>query len=447
LLRRQAQRWIFRRPPTRWLRVAAVVVAMLAVVVTPYFVVLASLFHSSPASGPLTSRQASRRPPSRPTCPSAGISDSHPLGSVAWIAAGRLTVLDVRSCRQVVLVPSDAQPPVRFSPDGRWLAYGDGRVVSIAGGAVQQPFQLAVSAWAWSPTEDILAGVAPSGGVLIAGPGTQARTLIPGGSGVRHLVFAPDGHRLAVDRAGTGIQVVDLRTGKTLTVFRQPDPARAPELAGWSQDGQWVLYWRGPVGGEAGALDAAPAGGGNWVNLFDPVLPYPDFISACGHSVALTAGAGQAVSVGKQVLLTDPPLWRFHNLTDDFTRSWIWPACSPDGRWLAAVAAANEGETSRSSAPRALWLLASDGSSRRRIVAGSLEAPELPRWSPDGRVLLVVLRSGAQWSSPGSLILVQVDPGSGRMVRKVGPIADIGPAPGPGGHQGWATVSDWYRPS
>jgi hypothetical protein len=28
----------------------------------------------------------------------------------------------------------------------------------------------------------------------------------------------------------------------------------------------------------------------------------------------------------------------------------------------------------------------------------------------------------------------------------VGPIADLGSAPGPGGHQQWSAISDWYRP-
>jgi len=270
--------------------------------------------------------------------------------------------------------------------------------------------------------------------------------LLPEGSGVGHLAFSSDGRRLAIDRVGRGILVLDVATGKALTVFPQPDPARVPMVAGWSPDGQWVLYWRGPVGKEAGPLDAAPARGGGWVNLFDPVLPYRDFLSFCGRRIALTAGAGQAVSVGKQILLTGPPTWGFHNLTNDYSRSWLWPACSPNGRWLAATDSLNQGESADHTVPRGLWLLASDGSSRRLLVPGTAGAPEFPRWSSDASVILVVLRSGSQWSSPGSLLVVQVDPRSGRMVKRVGPIADLGAAPGPGGHQEWAAISDWYRP-
>jgi dipeptidyl aminopeptidase/acylaminoacyl peptidase len=366
---------------------------------------------------------------------------------VAWIGAGALTVFDLGTCRQAVPVASGAKPPVRFSPDGQWLAFGDGRVVPLGGGAVEQPFGQPVPIWAWSPAADVLAGVTARGGVLIARPGGQAETSLPDGSGVRHLAFAPDGRRLAVDRVGTGIQVLDVSTAEALIIFRQPDAARVPEVAGWSPDGQWVLYWRGPVGQAASPLDAVPGGGGAWVNLFDPVLPYRDFLSPCGNMIAVSAGGGQEVSVGKQILLTGSPAWRFHNLTHDYTRSWIWPACSPGGRWIAAVATPNHQESPDSAGPRALWLLTADGSSRERLIPGGEEAVEFPRWSRDGQVLLVVFRAGGTWSSPGSLVLVQVDPRSGGKVRMVGAMVDLGPAPGPGGHQEWSAISDWYQPT
>ncbi len=139
-----------------------------------------------------------------------------------------------------------------------------------------------------------------------------------------------------------------------------------------------------------------------WTYLFEPMLPYDDFLSFCGNA-------------GKQIVLTGSPTWRFHNLTHDYRRGWIWPACSPDGRWVAAVATNHE-ESPDFAGAGALWLHVSDGWTRRRLIAGGKTAPELPRWSSDGRVLVVVLRSAAQWSSPGSLFLIQVDPNSGRMV-------------------------------
>ena len=183
------------------------------------------------------------------------------------------------------------------------------------------------------------------------------------------------------------------------------------------------------------------------MNVSDPMLPYRDLISSCGDSVAISVGSGQAVSQGKQIVLTGAPEWLFHNLTHDYTRSWFWPACSADGRWVAAVATPNREESSDFTAPRALWVLASDGSARTRVIPGGEAAPEFPRWSRDGQAILVVLRSETTWSSPGTLFLVQIEPSSGEMVKTVGPIADLGSAPGAGGRQGWAAVTDWYQPA
>ncbi|MGH2650673.1 MAG: hypothetical protein ACRDHK_05610, partial [Actinomycetota bacterium] len=370
--------------------------------VAGYLVVMVHLMRLTP---PIPAPRSSPRStvtvsPTKPTCPTALLPDAARLGDVAWIQAGSLNVIDLGTCRQRNLVGTGALPPVRFSPDGRWVAFGGGEVVPAAGGEVRQPFGSLVETWVWSPTAAVLAGVTETGGVLVAGPERAPTTLLPAGSGVGHLAFSPDGRLLAVDRAGHGIQVLDVVTGRVRTVLPQPAATRVPEVAGWSNDGQWILFWRGPAREQGGPLDAVPSSGGLWVNVFDPVLAYRDFLSPCGSRMALSAGPGREVSMGKQIVLTGPPDWAFHNLTDDFTRSWFWPACSPDGRWVAATDTYNQNESANHTIPRALWLLASDGSSRRLLVPGTNGAVEFPRWSSDGTVILVVLRCGTRWSSP-----------------------------------------------
>jgi hypothetical protein len=86
-----------------------------------------------------------------PTCP-GGL-----VGRLASVDGG-LRVLDLRTCRVRVLVHRRVQPPVRWSHDGRWLAFGEEAVVSANGGRVVRPDGY-VRIWAWSPKTDVLAGV------------------------------------------------------------------------------------------------------------------------------------------------------------------------------------------------------------------------------------------------------------------------------------------------
>jgi dipeptidyl aminopeptidase/acylaminoacyl peptidase len=435
----------YRRRRLRRVVVAAAFVALLGAAAAAWLFVVWPILRPDTAAPSPSASPAPSGPSPLPGCETAAVQDAARLGKVAWTGDGALTVLDLATCRQTVTVASKVEPPVRFSPDGRWLAFGDGRVVGVAGGSVTEPFGAPVQTWEWSPSEEVLAGVTERGSLLVARPGVDLRMLLPAGSGVRGVAFAPDGARVAVERVGTGIQVVEMASGSVRTIFPQPDSKRVPEVAGWSPDGRWVLFWRGPVGREPGPLDAAPAEGGPWVNVFAQVPAYRDFVSPCGTGMAIVGGATPAVSTGKQVLLTGPPAWSFHNLTQDFSRSWIWPACSPDGRWVAAVATPNQVEEPDFTRARALWLLAVDGTSRERLVPGGDDAPELPRWSRDGRTMLVVLRSGHASSSPGTLLLVEIDPASGHLVRTLDPLVELPPAAGPDGHQGWSASTDWHQ--
>ena len=89
-------------------------------------------------------------------------------------------------------------------------------------------------------------------------------------------------------------------------------------------------------------------------------------------------------------------------------------------------------------------LVATDGSHRSRLTGSAKAAFELPRWSADGRFLLVV-RRGVEPTAPGSLFLYRVDP-TGKATKAKGAIARLGPAPGTDGHADWSAVTDWYRP-
>ncbi len=384
--------------------------------------------------------------PEVPTCPSTRLAggDAH-LGSVAWVDGGALHLLDLDTCSERTLVPTGADPTVRFSHDGTWVAFGDGSIVPSDGGDVQRPVGKLTS-WRWSPTDDVLAGVTAKGGVVVGGPDDPRRVLVKDGSGATHVMFGPDGRSLETDLGGDRVAIIDVVDGAATTVYRvSPGTKAPPQVAGWSPDGRWVLFFSRFAGRTSVPLNTVPSDGGDWVNVFDPVLPYDDFLSWCGRQLALSGGGDRSPSEGNQILVSGPPDWRYHNLSNDFTRSWIWPACSPNGKWIAATATPNSAETPPGRGIRALWLLAADGSHRARLTGPGNFAYEVPRWSGDGRFLLVVKR-GLDPSSPGALLLFKVDPATGKATHAPGPVARIGSAPGTDGHTDWSNTSDWYRP-
>jgi hypothetical protein len=381
-----------------------------------------------------------------PSCPSTRLAGGDAqLGSVAWVDGEVLRLLDLDTCEERTLVVAGAAPSIRFSHDGKWVAFGEGVIVPVDGGQVQSPVGQ-LNTWQWSPTDDVLAGVTAGGGVVVGGPEEDRRILLKDGSDAGHVAFSPDGRSLEVDLGGDRVVVLDVIDGATTTVYRvSPGTKAPPQVAGWSPDGRWVLFFsRFP--GQAGVpLNTVPADGGDWVNVFDPVLPYDDFLSWCGRRLALSGGGEQAPSEGNQILVSGPPDWRYQNLSGDFSRSWIWPACSPNGHWIVATATPNRPESPPGRGIRALWLLSTDGTRRARLSGAGNAAYEAARWSADGRFLLVV-RRGLEPSSPGALLLFSFDPSSGKTKRAAGPVARIGSAPGEHGHTDWSNTSDWYRP-
>jgi dipeptidyl aminopeptidase/acylaminoacyl peptidase len=370
---------------------------------------------------------------------------------VAYVSSGALHVVDVATCRDRVLVGSGASPPVAFSPSGDWIAFGGASVVSVAGGPVVRPLGGPASAWEWSPTADALAGVTALGGLGLGGPLGAPTRLYPDGSGVREARFSPDGSQLAVD--------VDLRR---ITVFSAPSVARHTayriptgsvaglQVAGWSPDGRWILHWLNAEHSSSIAADGLPleavlAAGGSPVQVTDRMLLYPDFLTPCGRTMVASVGGDRFVTAGKRLVAVGPPTWEPVDVSADPNRSWFWPSCSPDGRWVAATATPNADERRFGTADRTIWLLATDGSSRRLLIGaeGDAVADEAPRWSGDGDWLLFVERDRRS-AAPGTLMLARL---SGTGATVVGPVATLPGEVGYYGHYDWNSVSDWYQPA
>jgi hypothetical protein len=393
-------------------------------------------------------------PPAPRLCPTASARDGAGLGSVAYVRSGALHVVDLATCMDRVLVASGARPPVTFSTSGGWIAFGRGSVVSVDGGPVVRSLGVPAISWEWSPTTDVLAGVTPKGGVVIGGPHRPPRGLYPNGSGIVAVRFSPRGHRLAVDVEGRSIAVASVSGAAGHTAYRiPPDQLAEVEMAGWSPDGRWVLYWRNAersasLAADGLPLEAVPAAGGDPgdpVPVVDSMLVYSDFLTSCGDTVVAAAGADRYVTAGKRLVRLGPPRWKPVDLSNDPSRSWFWPACSPDGRWVAATATPNGEERRFGLADRTIWLVAADGSSRRLLVGteGDRVADEAPRWSRDGRWLLFVRRERRSHAE-GTLELARVE---GEHASVVGGVATLPAGVGYYGHYGWLAASDWFQPS
>jgi dipeptidyl aminopeptidase/acylaminoacyl peptidase len=385
-----------------------------------------------------------------PGCRTPEFPDFQYMGTVAWVESGALDVVDLPTCRQQTLVRAGVDGPVHFSADGRWLAYGDATVIRVgARKAKPTTTKDATHAWAWSPTGARLAFVTTDGGVSLVDPGGKAQVVLTASAGrAQHVLWSPDGSKLAVDLPDR-ILVVHVASLTPSTVFTTSGPG--PDLAGWTPDSHWVLFWAKPLGSTAGkvagrALDVVPAGGGDWQNVWDSMLPFRDFVAPCGHDIAIAGGGRALVSEGKQILLTGPPAWKFHNQTNDYLRSWAWPACSPDAKFLAATSTANNPEGRFGGSIRKLWVISVASGKREHIDPPGLGAYETARWAPDGRVIMVIQRATTDWDSPGSIALVEVDPGTGKVIQAADLGIDVGSAPGAGGHQHWTENTDWYRP-
>lgn len=254
----------------------------------------------------------------------------------------------------------------------------------------------------------------------MGGPGKAPRMLQPDGTEAGHVAFSPSGRSLAIDVGGDRVEVIDAAGENNTTIYRvTPGTNAPPEVAAWSPDGGWVLFFSRFPGKPGVPLNAAPAEGGAWGNVFEPVLPYGDFLTWCGNRHVLSGGAKRSPSEGNQILISGPPQWRFHNLSLDFSRSWIWPACSPNGRWVVATATPNRPEIPPGHGPRSMWLLSVDGTRRARLTRSARTAYELPRWSVDGRFLLVVGRD-AQPDSPGLVCSFRSTPHRARQARPSG---------------------------
>ena len=379
----------------------------------------------------------------------------HPgaLGAVAYMHDHTVRVVDLSSGRDRALATlprqQNSRPPIVWSTGGRWIAVG-GTLVSAATGATCRLFGADASSVEPRPHSEAWIANTAAGRVMIAGPGQVGRPLLPAGFSVAGSAFDRSGRRLVAEEANGSLWVFELGTGKRVRVWRSPSPlGRVGPALGerWSSDGRWILFQTDPFRSASIAADglplwAVPATGGRPIEVEHRLLTAADFVQPCGRSgrMVISAGFDRYVSAHKRIDLAKPPRWRAQSISHETRHSWYAAACSPDGRLVAATVTGNRDEGRFDTAKRSIWLLTSDGSSRKLLVrSGAGISVEQPRWSRDGRWILY-LQHRARPNPVAALYLRNVESGQRR-----GPFGRIKGGLGYYGYHDWDDEAAWYR--
>lgn len=381
----------------------------------------------------------------------------HPgaLGAVAYVRDEAVHVVDVSTGRDRVVahvwVPS--YEGVSWSGDGRWLAVGD-YLVPAAGGQLCRPFAAGMGLYGgdptlrWSPRGELLAATTAKG-VSLVRPGDRPRKLLPAGWSADG--FSPGGSRIAAEGPNRTFELwnVEVGSGRRTLLYRSNEHDGPPELARWTPDGRWVLFWTdtfesGSIAADGLPLLAVPADGGRAVPLASEVLRTPQFVVPCGPGrVLIVSGFDRYVSAHKSLELFTEGSWAARRVSADASHSWFDPSCSPDGGTIAASVTLMPGDEDGfiDSSARMLWLLETGGT--RRVLLGAPHdraSFEGARFSRDGRKLLYV-EHPTRYGAPKQLRLLDLAAGRSRLVANIG----VGALDYYGLHE-WAGTAAWYEP-
>ena len=366
------------------------------------------------------------------------------LGAVAYVHLGALHVVDLASGRDRALARVAAQP-IRWSPDGRWIAVGS-TLVAAANGTTCRPFGSTAVLVQWRPRSRELVASTASSGVLVAEPGTPPRPLLPPGFSVGELAFDPSGRWLVAEGPRGSLWVSDLATGTRRGIWRSSAPAGEvgpPVGARWTADGRWILFQTDPYSSGSIAADGLPLWairrlGGRTAQADQSVLGGSDFVQACGKRVVISAGSDRYVSARKRIDVVSPPSWQARTISPDRRHSWYAATCSPDGATIAATVTANREEGRFDTAERSIRLL---GGHARLLVgqAGDGYSDEQPRWSSDGRWVLYVHHPAR---SRPKAVLYLVDLATG---RRRGPFGHVDGGLGFYGRHDWNGLAAWHQ--
>lgn len=390
----------------------------------------------------------------------------HGLGKLAFVREGRLHILDgyTDTLRSVARAEPALSP--QWSADGQWISFRQGEAFRIAnpatGEILESPALPAdVAGFAWAPSGSALAVIVATGGMggyelrLLQNPGKPDYTVLarrdaPFGG----LTWSPDGQQTAyvatlpftdVTARDDVLEVVPAAGGEPVRWYTAVNAGIQP--AGWSPDGQRLLFWLRPGHCLSCAADGLPLqslarGAREPVALPVTLMPtaWLSWRPGTGE-LLMVRGGGRPVWDEKSLTLCDAKTGKCRDLPQPERSVSLDPAWSPDGERMAFVRAERRpGEWGFPSPDavkpwvesRTLWIANAGGSEMRPLTAAGTGVYS-PAWASDGRHLLYV-KDDAVW-------VMDLEQGESRKVAALEPSADLF---GFYGHRSFSHLLAWF---
>ena len=323
-------------------------------------------------------------------------------GTVAFVRDGDLYRADLEG-GEVKLVETgnrNIEPDVGWSPDGRWIYFGEGVVVRAQDGEVCRPLGV-VSDAQWG-TGDTLVGIG-AGRLLFGNPGGSRQEADLDGRFARSPLSIEGGRLIALLATvpGSGnntiraeeIWVFDVETGEATGGLRlAQNPATSPEIADLSPDGKWVFYWDRPR--PWAPSDPSPLMAFHLGSTRDPVQVgteplFGDQLTWCGEQLIVNAPDKRLIRSGRRLAASTAPDWNVRPLSILAGDIYSDPLCSPDGGAVAAITF--KVYPGRNATPRIHILgLGNTPGSDSQMQGGEYRNPS--EWSSDGRWVMVELK-------------------------------------------------------